>query len=122
AALVVAEARAVEVRVLRAQARRGRVGQAAEAEILVRLDDLPRRVGVTAREALEAADGLPAGGPAAADRGRGRHGERLGVTAEAVLAHHLRGAGRRVGGRVPAGVDAHLVVGVVVDRVTDLAV
>src|SRR5260370_2515139 len=57
-----------------------------------------------------------------ADGGRGGHRERFDVAARAVLPHDLGGAGGGVRAALPAGVGADLVVGVVVDRVADIAV
>jgi 4-amino-4-deoxy-L-arabinose transferase-like glycosyltransferase len=64
AALVVAIARPVVVRVLRAERRGGRVGPPRQVEILVGVSHLPGAVPVGARQRLQAADALQPRRPA----------------------------------------------------------
>src|SRR5207253_1060910 len=118
AALVVIGQRRVVIRVLRADVKSGRIGHAAEVEIGVRAHRLAGRVRVTPGQGLQAADRFRAVGDAARDVRRGRHGQRLHVTAGPVFALDDGRAGRRVAAGLPAGINADFIVRVFVDGVS----
>src|SRR5262249_40666255 len=119
AAAVVVEDRMVKIHILRAEAGRGRVGQAGEIEVRIHAGDLPDGVGVLARRGFHAADRFGTRRAGAGDGQRRGHGQGFVVAAGAVFARHLRRAGGRVAAG-PAGVDAHFMGRVLVDDVVDV--
>ena len=89
---------------------------------MVRVNRLPGRVEHLAAERLDAADRLGSVRPAAGQAGSRRHCQGFDIAPRPILAADGGRTGRKIRRRIPAGVGANLVRGVIVNGVRDVAV